>query len=169
MRTIEHGDLKDETTCDRFVQHGAYLVPTLSTYSAIAEVCVQAGMPDALRAEVFEVADAGARALKMASRLGVQLVYGTDLLGAMRRGQLDRFGLRKVSVSSADQIRRATSTAAEAFKREVEFGIVREGARADLLAVAGNPLDEIGVLQAPKSNLKLTVKGGGTCKNTLGE
>ena len=45
VRTIEHGNLLEASTCDAFLEHEAFLVPTLSTYHAIAREGVQAGMP----------------------------------------------------------------------------------------------------------------------------
>lgn len=167
VRTIEHGNLLEESTCQAFLTHGGYLVPTLSTYHAIAREGVAAGMPQAMVDTVYEVLDAGTRALEMAYGAGVPLVYGTDLLGDMHVHQLNEFSLRAGIVSNADILRSATCTAAEAFGRAGEFGVVREGARADLLAVDGNPLDDLATLQAPDANLKLIVQGGAVVKRAL--
>jgi len=167
VRTIEHGNLIDEDTCSLFVEHGAYLTMTLATYRAIAREGVEAGLPEALQRKVYEVLDAGERVLEMAHRRGVKLVYGTDLLGSMHQHQLSEFAIRAESVASADLIRSATCTAAEAFQREGEFGVVEPGARADLLAVDGDPLDDIGVLQQPDARLHLIVKAGRIFKNDL--
>jgi len=168
VRTIEHGNLIDEVTCGQFVEHGAYLTMTLATYRAIAREGVAAGLPEELQRKVYEVLDAGSRALEMAQRHGVKLVYGTDLLGSMHQHQLTEFAIRAESVPNADLIRSATCTAAEAFQRDGEFGVVEPGARADLLAVDGNPLDDIGVLQQPEARLKLIMKAGEIFKDTLG-
>lgn len=167
VRTIEHGNLLAESTCDAFLTHGGYLVPTLSTYHALAREGVAAGMPKPMVDSVDEVLDAGARAVELAYRAGVPLVYGTDLLGDMHSHQLDEFSLRAGIVGNADILRSATCTAAEAFGRAGEFGVVREGARADLIAVDGNPLDDLGVLQAPETNLRLILQGGAVVKRAL--
>jgi imidazolonepropionase-like amidohydrolase len=160
VRTIEHGNLLDENTCAEFLTHGAFLVPTLSTYDALAREGVEAGMPAKLQSSVYEVMDAGSRALELAYRAGVPLVYGTDLLGSMHRHQLNEFRLRSPIVSNADLIRSATCNAADAMQRKGEFGVVAPGARADLIAIDGNPLDDIGALCTPEDNLKLVMKGG---------
>jgi imidazolonepropionase-like amidohydrolase len=167
VRTIEHGNLLEASTCESFKRHGGYLVPTLSTYHAIASEGVQAGMPVSMQRTVYEVLDAGTQALDMAYRAGVPLVYGTDLLGDMHVHQLNEFALRREVVSNADLIRSATCTAAEAFKRDGEIGVVEVGAHADLLAVDGDPLVDISVLQAPEERLKLILKGGRPVKNEL--
>jgi len=160
VRTIEHGNLLESSTCDAFLEHGAFLVPTLSTYHAIAREGVQAGMPEAMQRSVYEVLDAGTQALELAYGAGVPLVYGTDLLGVMHKYQLNEMSLRAEVASNADIIRSATCNAAQAFKRDGEFGVIKAGARADLIALAGNPLDDLQVLQSPDSHLKLIMKAG---------
>ena len=167
VRTIEHGNLLEESTCDAFLKHDAFLVPTLSTYHAIANEGVQAGMPEAMQRSVFEVLDAGTRALELAYRAGVPMVYGTDLLGDMHRHQLNEMSLRGEIISNADVIRSATCNAARAFQRDSEFGVIKPGARADLIAVAGDPLDDLQVLQSPDTHLKLIVKEGTIYKNEV--
>lgn len=160
VRTIEHGNLLEQSTCEAFIKHGGYLVPTLSTYHAIAKEGVQAGMPESMQRSVYEVLDAGKQALELAYAADVPMVYGTDLLGDMHKYQLNEMSLRGEVASNADVIRSATSNAALAFKRDGEFGVVKGGARADLIAVAGNPLEDLGVLQSPDENLKLIMKEG---------
>lgn len=167
VRTIEHGNLLDEESCRLFLEHGAFLTPTLATYSALASEGVEAGLPADLALKVPIVLDAGARALELAQRQRVRMVFGTDLLGRMHRHQLNEFNLRKDVVPAADLIRAATCTAAEAFLREGEFGVVAPGARADLLVVEKNPLDDITVLTAPERNLKAVMKAGRFYKNEL--
>jgi hypothetical protein len=82
-------------------------------------------------------------------------VYGTDLLGPMHRYQLDEFAIRGEVLKPVDVIRSATSTAAQLFQREGELGVVAPGARADLLVVEGNPLEDLALMREPDRNLKL--------------
>jgi imidazolonepropionase-like amidohydrolase len=168
VRTIEHGNLLDEESCRLFVEHGAYLVPTLATYDALAKEGIAAGMPADLQRKVYEVLDAGGRAVELAQRSGVKMAFGSDLLGIMHRHQLNEFNLRKHAVSNADLIRSATSMAAEACLRSGEFGIVAPGARADLLVLDANPLDDIGVLTQPERQLRAVMKAGRFYKDELG-
>lgn len=104
--------------------------------------------------------DAGQRALELAHRGGVPLVYGSDLLGSMHRHQLREFAIRGEVQPAADVIRSATVDAARLFGMEGEIGVVTPGARADLIVVDGNPLDDLGVLQRPESALMLVMKDG---------
>jgi len=167
VRTIEHGNLLDEESCRLFLEYGAFLTPTLSTYNAIAKEGVEAGMDADMQRKVYDVLDAGARALEMAHRAGVRMVFGTDLLGQMHRYQLGEFELRAEVVPAAELIRSATCTAAEAFLRAGEFGVVKPGARADLLVLDGNPLDDIKVLTDPDRRLLAVMKGGRFYKDQL--
>jgi len=167
VRTIEHGNLLDAESCRLFVEHGAYLVPTLATYDALAKEGIAAGMPAELQRKVYEVLDAGGRALELAQRSGVKLAFGSDLLGVMHRHQLNEFNLRKDVVPAADLVRSATSMAAETVMRPGEFGVVAPGARADLLVLDANPLDDVTVLTQPERYLRAVMKAGRLYKDEL--
>ncbi len=167
VRSIEHGNLLDESSCDLFVRHGAYLVPTLSTYHALAAEGVAAGLPADLHAKVFDVLDAGTRALELAHRKGVKIVYGTDLLGQMHKHQLREFAIRGEIQPAIDVIRGATTIAAELLQMTGEIGRIVPGARADMLVVDGDPLRDLGVMQDPDRFLKAVVKDGKFYKDAL--
>jgi imidazolonepropionase-like amidohydrolase len=167
VRGIEHGNLVDEATLAALRARGAFLIPTLSIVRAVIREGVEAGFPRDLRDKMFAIADAGTRVVEMAHRAGVKLVYGTDLLGAMHRHQLEEFAIRSEVLKPLDLIRSATSVAAELFRLEGEIGTVAPGARADLLVVDGNPLDDLGVLRDPDRRLRVIVKDGVVHKNTL--
>ncbi len=167
VRTIEHGNLIDDESCRLFLEHGAYLTPTLATYDALAREGVEAGMPRELQQKVYDVLDAGAVALEMAYRHGVPLLFGTDLLGAMHKNQLNEIHLRKSVVSAADIIRSATCHAADAFSCPGEFGQIIPGARADVLVLDQNPLEDINVLTQPDHHLRVIMKDGRIYKDAL--
>jgi imidazolonepropionase-like amidohydrolase len=168
VRAIEHGNLIDEATLAVMRERGAFLVPTLSVVRAVIREGVEAGFPAALREKMFAISDAGTRVVEMAHRAGVKLVYGTDLLGAMHRHQLDEFAIRGEVLKPVDVIRSATSVAAELFRMEGQIGVVAAGARADLLVVDQNPLDDLGILREPERHLAVIVKDGVIHKNALG-
>jgi imidazolonepropionase-like amidohydrolase len=87
VRTIEHGNLMDPSSLPLFLAHGAYYVPTLVTYSALAEHGREYGLPQSSYDKVFDLLDAGLRALEMADKAGLSIAYGTDLLGGMHASQ----------------------------------------------------------------------------------
>ncbi|MBR9884398.1 MAG: amidohydrolase family protein [Oceanospirillales bacterium] len=167
VKTIEHGNLMDEESCRLFVEHNAYLTPTLVIYDSLAKEGVEAGLPKALQMKVYDVLDAGGKALEMAQRNGVKMLFGSDLLGQMERHQLHEFNLRADVVPADDLIRAATCNAADAFGYTGDFGEVIESARADLLVLEHSPLDDIKVLTRPDQELSLIMKAGRIYKNTL--
>lgn len=167
VRSVEHGNLIDESSVELFLQTGAYLVPTLSTYLALADEGVAGGLPAELRHKIFDVLDAGKRALELAYRGGVKLAYGTDLLGDMHRRQLDEFAIRGEIIPPIDVLRSATCTAADLLQRTGNLGEVIVGAHADLLVLEGNPLDDLSVMTKPEANLRLIMKDGQIFKNNL--
>ncbi len=166
-KTVEHGNLLDEASIDLFLENDAFLVPTLSIYQALADEGVEAGLPEELYNKVFDVLDAGKRALDMAYSGGVKMAYGTDLLGQMHRRQLDEFAIRGEIIPAIEVLRAATCNGADLLGRTGELGEIVEGAAADLLVPEGNPLDDVSVMTTPETNLRLIMKSGRVYKNTL--
>jgi imidazolonepropionase-like amidohydrolase len=166
-RSIEHGNLIDGETMDLLIEKDAFLVPTMSTYQALATEGVEAGMPADMVVKVHDVLEAGLVTHTKAHARGVKMVFGTDLLGTMQRHQLNEFSIRGAFQSPAEMIRSATVNAAELFNEVGETGEIVVGARGDMIALDGDPLDDIGVLQDPDRYLKLIVKDGQVHKNAL--
>ena len=160
VRTIEHGNLMDSSTPPLFLAHGAYYVPTLVTYSALAEHGRANGLPEASHKKIFDVLDSGLRALEMADRAGVSIAYGTDLLGAMHEFQNREFKIRAEVQQPASILRSATTVGARVVRMEGQIGVIQPNAYADLLVVDGNPLEDIGLLADPEAHLLLVMKAG---------
>ncbi len=167
VRSIEHGNLIDESTMDMMLEKDAFLVPTMSTHEVLASEGVAAGMPKEMCDKVHDVVHAGYETHARAHARGVKMVFGTDLLGLMHRHQLLEFKIRSAFQTPAEVIRSATLTAAELFQMEGEIGEVSEGARADLIVVDADPLSDIGVLQSPDRHLKIVMKDGVIYKDAL--
>jgi imidazolonepropionase-like amidohydrolase len=135
-------------------------VPTLVTYSALAEHGRAHGLPEVSHKKIFDVLDSGLRALEMADRAGVPIAYGTDLLGAMHEFQNREFKIRAEVQRPPTIVRSATSVGAQVVRMEGQIGVIAPGAYADLLVVDGNPLEDINVLAEPEQHLKLVMKAG---------
>jgi imidazolonepropionase-like amidohydrolase len=164
---IEHGNLMDESSVELFKRTGAFYVPTLATYAALADEGLDQGMPAAQHAKVFEVLGAGLGALELAHRAGLPIVYGTDLLGGMHRRQLTELTIRSEVQPAADILRSATTVAARLLGLEGRVGVVAPGAFADLLVVDGNPLEDLALLTDPARNLRLVMAAGRVHRNEL--
>ena len=167
VRSIEHGNLIDEETFDLLKENDAFLVPTMATYQAMVTEGREAGIPADSITKVHEVFEAGKENAAKAHAAGVNMVFGTDLLGTMQRHQLSEFAIRSEFQTPAETIRSATVTAAELFNEVGETGELIEGARGDMIVLDGDPLQDIGVMQDPDRYLKLVVKGGTVFKDAL--
>jgi len=165
VRSIEHGNLADEETLLLLKSKGAFLVPTLAIFKALAEEGVVDGLPQELSGKLGNMMEKGMAVVELAHRLGVQMAYGTDLIGAMHRRQSEEFELRADLVPAADLVRAVTVTGAKLIRRENESGRVANGYQADLIAVEGNPLENIRVLANPARNIKLIMQGGRIVKD----
>jgi imidazolonepropionase-like amidohydrolase len=160
VRTIEHGNLMDASSPPLFIEHKAFYVPTLVTYSAMVEHGREFGLPDESYRKVFDVLDAGLHALEMADRAGVSIALGTDLLGGLHQFQSREFEIRARVQSAADILRSATLVGARLLRREGQLGVIATGAYADLLVVDGNPLENVALLAQPERCVQLVMKGG---------
>jgi imidazolonepropionase-like amidohydrolase len=167
VRSIEHGNLMDASSIPLFERYGAFYVPTLVTYRALADQGRQGLLPEHINAKLVQVLDHALAALDLAHGAGLPIAFGTDLFGDLHARQLDEFTLRAEVQPAADLIRSATSVGAQLLGQPQELGVVAAGAYADLLVVDGNPLDDIRVLTTPASTLKLVMKDGNVYKSEL--
>jgi imidazolonepropionase-like amidohydrolase len=120
----------------------------------------EAGMSAASQRKVADVIDGGLIALEKAHKAGVNLVYGSDLIGQLHYAQLEEFTLRAQVQPAADIIRAATTTAAKLVGLEGQIGTLQPNAHADLLVLDGNPLDDISTLTKPETRLRYVIRSG---------
>ena len=165
--SIEHGNLMDESSIPLFKEKGAFYVPTLATYSALAERGLEFGLPEESHRKVFHVLESGLHALELAHRAGIPIAYGTDLLGGMHEDQLTEFVIRSEVQPAVDIIRSATTVGARLLRMEGKVGVVAAGGFADLLVVDGNPLDDINILATPERHLRLLMARGNIVRDSL--
>ena len=122
--------------------------------------CTRPVQPLVFRQELDEVRIAAVDALEQAHRAGVNLVYGSDLLGDLQARQLDEFTIRGRVQANIDVIHSATSTAARLLGMEGEIGTLAHGAHADLLVLEGDPEQDLAVLTAPEKYLRHVLHAG---------
>lgn len=167
VRSIEHGNLIDEATARVMKSHGAYLVPTLATYVALADEGEKLGWSAAMLDKLKRVHARGIESLKIARAEGVPIVFGTDLLGHMHARQGIEFELRLGAMSPAEVLQGATIEAARLMRQEGAIGELVSGARADLLVVDGDPTRELSMLAQPERGIRLIVQSGRIVKDEL--
>ncbi|KAG0624858.1 hypothetical protein M758_2G009900 [Ceratodon purpureus] len=164
VRSIEHGNLIDMECIDLLKQTGSFLVPTLVTYDRIKRGGEASGMPQDQVAKVSDLLGKGLEALNLADKEGVNICFGSDLLGSMHKHQLEEFALRCRVQSPARVLRSATTTCAQLFNMEGDIGIVAQGAFADLVVLRTNPLTDNFFSLSDPSHILMVVKEGSIIK-----
>lgn len=166
VRSIEHGTLMDRPAADEVARAGAYVVPTLAIVDALREAPL--GLPPGALEKLQQVADHAAEAVEHCRAAGVPLGFGTDLFGVLRDQQPREFLARGRIQGALDVLRSATSVNAALMGLEGQIGTLEAGAAADLIAVRGDPLADIGVMARPEDNLLLVVRDGRVVINRIG-
>ena len=160
ISTIEHASLIDDEGIALAKKHGAWLSMDIynGDYTA-AEGKKNGVLEDNLRKD-REVTEIQRQNFKKAHAAGVRMVFGTDA-GIYPHGDNARqFAVMvKYGMTPLQAIQAATVNAAEALARS-DLGVVEAGRVADLVAVAGNPLSDVRVLEAPA----VVIQGGAMVK-----
>jgi imidazolonepropionase-like amidohydrolase len=167
VRSIEHGNFLDDPTAQLMAERKAILVPTLTAYETMWNEGLEIGMPAELHAKIKPVLDVGGAELEVAARHGVKMVYGTDLIGALHRHQLLEFEIRARVLPALEVIRQATLYAAELFNMVGQIGEIAVGAEADLIAVNGDPTQDISLLGGEGEWIELVVARGRVARLAL--
>ena len=144
-----------------------YLVPTLITYDALDRKGAQLGLPQTSIEKLQRVKDLGQNAISLCREAGAKVGFGTDLLGTLQSEQSAGLRVQNEVDSARDVLVSATSVNAQILNKTNELGVVAVGAKADLILVNGNPLDEISLLFKPDETLDVIMKDGEIYKNAL--
>lgn len=160
VRSIEHGNLIDETTAREMKRAGAYFVPTLATYAALAEEGARLGWSASMLDKLSHVQSRGVQAIALAQAEGVPIVFGTDLLGHMHARQSTEFALRAAVQTPVQVLQSATIQAARLMQQEGQIGQIIPGAWADLVVVDGDPTQDITLLGDPARAIRMLIQGG---------
>lgn len=166
VRSIEHGSILDEATARRFVEQNAFLVVSLAIVEMLARSVKELDVSPFSLMKLAQIRSHLPVSVELAQRSGVQIASGSDFLGAHQTGRAEELVRKAKAMGAMNAIVSATQTNARLFRLEDRIGVVEEGKEADLIAVAGEPLDDIGPL-ADAANVKLVVKGGHVAKDTL--
>lgn len=157
---IEHGNLISDATIARVAKEGIPVVPTNITYDILAKSGAQFGLPPESVAKIADVREAGLEKLEKMHAAGVIMGYGSDLLGGMQPEQSGEFTLRGRFIPADAVIRSATVDAARVLRMEGRIGTIAPGAHADIVAVEGNPLENLELLTQQGAHMPLIMKGG---------
>ena len=160
VRTIEHGSLLDDEAIELMLEHGTCLVPDIYCGDWIAEKGRAEGWPAESLRKNDETTDAQREGFTKALRAGVMIAYGTDSGVYPHRYVGRQFAyMVRHGMTPMQAIQSATSVAAEVLDHP-HVGIVASGRCADLVAVPGDPLEDITLLE----DIPFVMKGGEVVK-----
>ena len=145
--SIEHGSYIDDETIRLFKERGAYLVPTVHAFESVIRQARANERPAASAAKAEEVAKVVKASHRRAFAGGVKVAFGTDSgVGPHATNALEFGYMTAEGMSPAVAIRTATVDAATLLGRADRIGRIAPGMDADIIAVAGDPVADVGVL-----------------------
>jgi len=154
--SIEHGTYMDEEVFELMKYHGTWYVPTISAGHAVSEDAKKEGvLPEVVREKAATIGPLIQSTLADAYAAGVKIAFGTDA-GVFPHGEngYEFVLMHEAGVPVDVAIRSATGDAAKVLGRENELGTIAEGMLADIVAVRGNPLDDVHLLTNPAFVMK---------------
>lgn len=167
VRTVEHANLIDRDAAAFVRDNDAYVVPTLVTYDALNRRGAELGMAAASLDKLGRVLEAGVGSLEILKAANVRTGFGTDLLGELRSEQSREFSIRAEVLTPYEIICQATAVNAEILNRSGKLGVIAAGALADIIAVDGDPLRDISLLEEQGRHIPLVIKDGIVEKDRL--
>ncbi len=145
--TIDHGTFLDEAGARVMRDHGSYLVPTLRALTQVRAGLGRGIYTPVVEAKIRETLQVLGNNVRLAQRMGVPIAFGTDA-GVFPHGlNAEEFQLLvEAGMTARDAVASATTVAARALGMENEIGRIAVGYSADMIAVDGNPLDNVSTL-----------------------
>jgi imidazolonepropionase-like amidohydrolase len=166
VRTIEHGTYLDEEAAEAMTEASAVLVPTRFIVEYLAASGKAQGMPDYASAKIAALADRHFEAMQTAVASGVRMALGTDIFvtGVVGRNGEELGHLVRAGLTPLQAIEAATATGPLTVGPQApRTGVLEAGFDADIIALATDPLEDIGVLADPRRVLQVW-KRGVACK-----
>lgn len=160
--SIEHGSYIDDAGIAAMKQHGTYLVPTLYLGDWLIDNAVQTHMPPPLLAKAKAVIPAARQNVARAFAAGVKVGFGTDAAVYPHGMNAHEFAVMvKLGLTPLEAIQAATINDADLLGWADRVGSLEPNHFADIIAVDGDPLQDITTLE----RVKFVMKGGTVYKN----
>jgi imidazolonepropionase-like amidohydrolase len=141
VHSVEHGSFLTREELDLMAEKGIFLVVT---YGVIQFAAASPDVPDFMREKCKQIIEAYMDTLREAKSSGVRVAVGTDGYHAHLLDEVK--ALREAGYSTMEAIQAATAGGAAVCQLEREVGTIEPGKVADLIAVAGNPLEDLNAL-----------------------
>lgn len=164
IHSIEHGMLMDDEAIDMMVETGTYLVPTIIAAKAIVDCGVESGIHPENVEKAAMCLHNHYDNLKKCLAKGVEICFGTDAgtPGNYHGMQTREFGLMtEAGLPPVYVLQAATCRNARMLRMEDRIGTVSAGKYADIVAVDGNPLEDM----ATMNHVRFVMKDGAVYRN----
>ena len=161
---IEHGSVLDDEAIRLMKEHGTYLVADIYDDDFILQHGKEYGYTEENLAKEKMLGQKQRDSFRRAVQAGVKVGYGTDT-GSIPFGQNGKqfFYMVKYGLTPMQAIQSATTWAADVMNWSDRIGSLDPGKYADLIAVTGNPLDDITILE----RVPFVMKGGQVVKDEI--
>jgi imidazolonepropionase-like amidohydrolase len=161
--SIEHGTYMDKEIIKLMRKHDVYYVPTILAGNFVAEKAkIDGYFPEIVRPKAAAIGPLIQQTFARAHENGVLIAFGTDSGVSPHGDNAQEFALMvQAGMSEMDAILSATINAAKLLKIDKELGTITQGKLADLVAVKGNPLDDISLME----KIHFVMKDGTVFKN----
>ncbi|MDN4164274.1 amidohydrolase family protein [Cytophagales bacterium LB-30] len=150
VKTIEHGTFMDDEVIALMKQYGAYYVPTITAGRTVADSAkVEGYYPSIVVPKALAVGPQIQDTFTKAYKAGVKIAFGTDAGVFVHGRNAIEFQLMvEGGMPAMEAIQSATKVAAEVLGKEKSLGTLEKGKLADIVAVKGDPIKNIELLQA---------------------
>jgi len=163
VASVEHATLIDDEGIALAKQHGTYLDMDLNYAECNKEKAKQGTLPPDFHEHDLELGEGYPQTFRKVVQSGVKMSFGTDLGICPYGSSPNQFALMvKYGMTPMQAIRAATSNAADLLGHSIEIGSIKPGKYADLVAVSGDPLTNIAVLE----NVEFVMKEGKVYKQS---
>jgi imidazolonepropionase-like amidohydrolase len=158
VASIEHGTFMDKEVMRLMKQRGTYYVPTILAGNWVAEKAkIDGFFPELVRPKAATIGPLIESTFAAAYAYGVPIVFGTDTGVSPHGDNAQEFALMvKSGMPAMEAIQSATSVAADFLDIAETHGRLQVGKQADIIAVPGDPLEDISVLE----RVSFVMKGG---------
>ncbi len=147
--SIEHGTYMDDEIMKLMKKHETWYVPTILAGNFVAEKAkIDGYFPDLVRPKAAAIGPLIQETFAEAYKAGVNIAFGTDSGVSAHGDNAQEFALMvEAGMPTAEALQSATINAAKLLGVEDELGTISKGKLADIIAVNGNPLDDIRVME----------------------
>ena len=166
IECFEHGTFVDNQTVQDLHRQKGMLVATLSVVSRYQDPELRAQLRPDLAGKARDAFPAMSRTVQMAVAAGITVGSGSDQVGPDQRRRGRELAVRARVTNPLEAVYAATGANARVLRVESEAGSLRPGMAADVIVVAGNPVEEPELFEDP-TRVRLVVRRGQICKNTL--